>query len=154
MPENGRLKNIASGLCGAFASRNNDLDGYWSIGKLRLLAGQQGRSTVLLDVLASSMQPSHSGFAPVLARYRSLLAKLLEKSRIRLEEVTAVRITVDFAPEPWPRASYFAQQCGDQFVLTVTIDANGRIPGIARHAGYCRAHDPVLESRSTRWSGG
>ena len=40
MPRSARLTNIANGLCGSFVSRNNDVEGYWAIGKLRLLAGQ------------------------------------------------------------------------------------------------------------------
>jgi len=153
MPRSARLTNIASGLCGSFASRNNDLGGYWAIGKLRLLAEQHGRTTVLLDVLTSSVQPSSSEFAPVLARYRRLLAKLAGPSGIRLEEITAARFTVDFAPPPWPRASYYQPQWGGQFALTVTINADGRAAGIMRHAGYCRPHDPARERRSARPSG-
>lgn len=40
MARSARLTNIASGLCGAFISRNNDVGGYWAIGILRLLAMQ------------------------------------------------------------------------------------------------------------------
>lgn len=136
MPRGARLTNIASGLCGSFASRNNDLDGYWSIGKLRTLAERYGRTSVLLDVLTSSIHPSSSEFAPVLARYRSLLTKLADLSGIRLEEITAAHITLDFAPPPWPRVSYYKPQWGDQFTLTVTINADSRAPGIVHHAGY------------------
>jgi len=147
------LTNIASGLCGSFASRNNDLDGYWSIGKLRSLAEQYGRTTVMLDVLKSSIHPPSSAFAPVLARYRHLLVKLADLSGIRLEEVTVARITLDFAPPPWPRISYYKPQWGDQFTLAVTIHAEGRAAGIVHHAGYCRPHDPARENRSTRPAG-
>lgn len=154
MSNGARLTNIASGLCGAFGSRNNDLDGYWSIGKLRSLAMEHDRTTIVIDLLDLSMQPSSSAsghvFAPVLARYRCLLAKLAGLTGIPFDELTAARITVDFAPPPWPRTSYYTQQWGDQFVLTVAIHANGRTAGIVRHAGYCRPHDPACETRSTR----
>jgi hypothetical protein len=150
MPRRARLTNIASGLCNSFASRNNDLDAYWSIGKLRLLAEQYERHTVSLDLLTSSMLPSSSEFAPVLARYRRLLEKLAYHSRVRLEEITAACIALDFAPPPWPRASYYRSDWGEQFVLTVTINADGRADGVVRHAGYCRPHDPARERRSTR----
>lgn len=153
MPRGAHLANIASGLCGSFASRNNDLDGYWSIGKLRSLAEQYGRTTVILDVLTSSIYPPSSEFAPVLARYRHLLAKLADLSRIRLEEITVARITLDFAPPPWPGISYYKPQWGDQFTLAVTINAEGRAAGIVHHAGYCRPHDPARESRSARPTG-
>jgi hypothetical protein len=154
MPIGAHLTNIASGLCGSFASRNNDLDGYWAIGKLRSLAEHYGRTTVLLDVLTSSIHPSSSEFAPVLARYRHLLAKLAHFSGIRLEEITAARITLDFAPAPWPRIGYYKPQWGDQFTVTVTINADDRAAGIVRYAGYCRSHDPARERRSTRSAGG
>jgi hypothetical protein len=153
MPIAAHLTNIASGLCGSFASRNNDLDGFWAIGKLRSLAEQYGRTTVIIDVLTSSIHPSSSEFAPVLARYRHLLAKLVDLSPIQLEEIRMARITLDFAPQPWPRISYFKPQWGDQFTLTVTINADDRAAGIVRHAGYCRSHDPARESRSTRSAG-
>ena len=152
MPRSARLTNIASGLCGSFASRNNDLGGYWAIGKLRLLAEQHGRSAVILDVLATSIQPPSSEFAPVLARYRRLLAKLAGVSGIRLEEITAAHITLDFAPPPWPRASYYKAEWGGQFGLSVSISADDRADGVARHAGYCRPHDPASERQSTRTS--
>lgn len=147
------LTNIASGLCGSFASRNNDLDGYWAIGKLRSLAGKSGRTTVLLDLLTSSTDPSSSEFAPVLAHYRHLLAKLADLSRSRLDDITAARITLDFAPPPWSGIIYYKPQWGDRFTLAVTINADGREAGSARHAGYCRPHDPAQERRPTRLAG-
>lgn len=153
MHRGAHLTNIASGLCGSFASRNNDLDGYWSIGRLRSLAERHGRTTVLLDVLTSSIQPSSPEFAFVLARYRRLLAKLADLSRIRFEEITSAHITLDFAPPPWPGTSYYKPQWGDQFTLTVTINTDGRTAGIVHHAGYCRPHDPAKERRSTRSAG-
>lgn len=152
MSINGRLKNIANGLCGSFVSRNNDVNGYWSIGKLRLLAEQHGQATLSLDPLSLSMQPASSEFSAVLARYRRLLEKLAKLSRVPLEEIKGAYITIDFAPEPWPRPSYIGPRWGDQFVLTVTITANGRATGIVRHASYCRPHDPTKESKSTRCS--
>jgi hypothetical protein len=150
MPRSARLTNIANGLCGAFISRNNDLDGYWAIGKLRSLAGQHQETTVSLDVLAASIQPLLPGFASGLAHYRGLLAKLAGCSGIRPEEITAASIVIDFAPPPWPRIPYYQPQWGEQYVLTVTVSAEGRTDGIVRHAGYCRPHDPAMERRSTR----
>lgn len=148
MPKGAHLTNIASGLCGSFASRNNELDGYWSIGQLRSLAERHGESTVIFDLLTSTIQPLSSEFGIVLVRYRRLFAKLADLSSIRFEEITAARITLDFAPRPWPRIHYYKQHWGDQFTLTVTVNADGHASGIVHHAGYCRTHDPARESRS------
>ena len=88
---------------------------------------------VLLDSLTSSIQPSSSEFAPVLAHYRCLLPKLTNLSRVRFEEITSAHITLDFAPPPWPRIIYYKQHWGDQFTLTVTINAKGRATGSVHH---------------------
>ena len=113
MPAKKRLTNIANGLCGSFISRNNDLDGYWAIGKLRSLADQHGQSTVVLDLLTSSAQPSSVQCSDVFERYCRLLAALAEHLRIPLTDITVARIALDFAPPPWPRASYYKLQWGD-----------------------------------------
>lgn len=147
MPRNALLKNIAGGLCGSFASRNNDLGGYWAIGKLRLLAKQYRQNSAALDVLAPSMLPPSPEFAQVLTDYHRLLEKLASRSAIRLETITAACITVDFSPPPWPRAIYYQQHWGEQFVVTVTISAEGMADGVVLHAGYCRPHDPEKERR-------
>lgn len=145
MPAKKRLTNIANGLCGSFISRNNDLDGYWAIGKLRSLADQHGQTTVVLDLLSSSVQPSSEKCPDGFVRYCRLLATLAEHSRIPFNDITGARIVLDFAPPPWPRASYYKLQWGDQFTVTVTVEANARAAGIARHAGYCRPHDAAKE---------
>jgi hypothetical protein len=141
MPAKKRLTNIANGLCGSFISRNNDLDGHWAIGKLRSLADQHGQTTVVLDLLTSSTQPSSAQCSDVFERYCRLLATLAECSRIPFADITVARIALDFAPPPWPRASYYKLQWGDQFTVTVIIEADGRAMGMARDTGYCRPHD-------------
>jgi hypothetical protein len=141
MPAKKRLTNIANGLCGSFISRNNDLDGYWAIGKLRSLADQHGQTTVVLDLLTSSTQPSSAQCSDVFERYCRLLATLAACSRIPFADITVARIALDFAPPPWPRASYYKLQWGDQFTVTVIIEADGRAMGMARDTGYCRPHD-------------
>lgn len=147
MPRSARLTNIAAGLCGSFVSRNNDLAGYWAIGKLRSIAERYSQSAVLLDVLAPSMQPLSSEFAQVLADYHLLLQKLASRSGIRFAAINAAYISVDFSPHPWPRAIYCKNEWGEQFLVTVTIRGDGRADGIISHAGYCRPHDPDRERR-------
>lgn len=153
MSKGKRLTNIASGLCGSFVSRNNSLDGYWSIDKLRLLAMQHGQTSVALDLLEGAMEPSSGDFAAVAARYRRLLAKLAGISDIALTDITFATVQADFAPPSWPRIPYERAEWGEQYLLTVTIRADARVAGGARHAGYCRPHDPARECQSARLTG-
>ncbi len=150
MSKGKRLTNIASGLCGSFASRNNTLDAYWSIGKLRSLAETHGRTSVSFDLLHAGIEPSSSDLAAVTARYRRLLAKLAESSFVPMADIAVANVQVDFVPPPWPRPIYAKAGWGEQYLMTVTIQANGRASGLARHAGYCRPHDPARERQSAR----
>lgn len=150
MSKGKRLTNIASGLCGSFVSRNNRLDAYWLIGKWRLLARQHERSSVSFDLLQDAMAPSLGGFASVSARYRRLLAKLAEISGVAPGDITTATIEADFAPPPWPRIIHEKASWGEQYLLTVTIRAEGRAAGVVHRAGYCRPHDPARESPSAR----
>ena len=147
MPRSARLTNIAAGLCGSFASRNNDLAGYWAIGKLRLLAEQYSRTAVSLDLLALSVQPSAPEFAQVLSDYYIQLRKLASRSGVPLETLTEAYITVDFLPSPGPSASYYKKQWHQQFLVTASVSSDGRADSIVSHAGYCRSHDPNRERR-------
>lgn len=147
MPRSARLTNIAAGLSGSFASRNNDLAGYWVIGKLRSLAEHYSQNVVSLDLLTLSMQPLSSEFAQVLADYHLLLQKLASRSGTRLEAIRSAHISVDFLPLPRPSAIDYKKWWGEQFLVTVTISAEGRADGVVSRAGYCRPHDPDRERR-------
>ena len=60
MPGSARLRDTASGLCGSFDSRNNDVYAPWLLGKLRLLVDEHGPVTLSIDLLALSMQKACS----------------------------------------------------------------------------------------------
>jgi hypothetical protein len=71
-PASGRADgpiSIASALHGSFISRNNDVAGYWGIGKLCLLAQQHTTTIVRLDLVAGSIAPGSSEFAKLVSGY-------------------------------------------------------------------------------------
>lgn len=147
------LKNAASGLLGSFISRNNDVGGYWGIGKLCLLAHRQGARTARLDLLEKSITPASAEFSSSVAEYAERLHERLAARDIPRDWLTSATIEVDFAPDPptgirVPRVSW-----GDLFKLTVTIvDDVGRSHAVSGY-GYCAPHDSRRESRSMRGRG-
>lgn len=142
------LKNIASGLYGSFISRNNDVSGYWGIGKLSLLAQQHNTYFVYLDLIAQSIEPNCPEFTKLLTGYRAKLQKHLESGHIPSERVISVKIELDFNPA-YPVGKHIPIVTrGKLFKLTVSITAdngkNYKIEGFS----YCGPHNSRKESKS------
>jgi len=79
MSQRNALKGIAYGLVSTFTSRNNDLNGYWSLGMLRLYAQQQRTDAVLIDLLSTNRDiPSNAFLEGLGAKYKQWLLKNIE----------------------------------------------------------------------------
>lgn len=142
------LRNIAYGLYGSFISRNNDVGGYWGIGKLCLLAEKQDTSRVRLDLIGQSISPHSIEFSKLVAGYKGKLQKQLEARKVPDDYVSAAEIELDFRP-PYPSGKHIPiTTWGSLFKLSVSIsDDKGRIYKIEGY-GYCGPHDPKKESKS------
>jgi hypothetical protein len=142
------LKGLACGLVETFVSRNNDVSGYWGIGKLYREAGERLASSVTIDLL----DPSSSAIGPVAQavqlHYVSRLEHMASNAGVSLSQA---QITVEFGTFgscPPPASSSY----GDPFICTVSlIGPNGR-KYEAYRAGRCAPHDSARESRSNRAS--
>lgn len=142
------LKNIASGLYGSFISRNNDVAGYWGIGKLCLHAQQSSVQIVRLDLLGKSIIPASSEFSKLASGYNSILKKHLSARGISEDWLASATIEIDFKPEP-PSGKYIpVATWGSLFKLAVNIaDDVKKNHTVAGHS-YCGSHDPRRESKS------
>jgi hypothetical protein len=144
------LGSIASGIIGSFNSRNNDIEGYWGIGKLYKLVALREKKTVLIDLKSRVMSPTSNEFDVMLTFYHNMLTRLLEKHKITLAWVTSVSISVEFESTYEDKYHYWRSALGNPCKLKCEIlDDNGR-----KHNAYaynnCRPHDPSRESQSSR----
>lgn len=142
------LKTIASGLLGSFISRNNDVAGYWGVGQLSLLAHQNSTHTVHIDLLANTISPPSALFSKLISGYFHILHRHISARGIPLSWLSSAVIELNLGPE-LPSKHVPITTWGSLFKVTVAIaDDKG-----ARHAvsgfGYCAAHNPKKESRST-----
>ena len=142
------LKNIASGLAGTFVSRNNDIDGYWGIGKLCLLAQQSGLNQVSLRLWPTmELTPAHPPFHGALATLRARLDQNLERHGIPKQWITSSSLNLVFSQAEVPVTPY---RSGKPFTLTVSIvDDQSRNHSVTC-GGFCAPHHPRREARSTR----
>jgi hypothetical protein len=137
------LASTVHGLYGSFISRNNDVDGYWGIGKLRLHAQEVGSNTVRFDLVDELIQPPSSDFQRLVERYH---IKFLSYAASRF--ASSALIELNFKPTPPTERIVPMNTWGDMFRLTVTIkDDRGRVYSRDGY-GYCGPHDPKRESRS------
>lgn len=109
-------------------SRNNDVGGYWGIGKLCLLAQQRHTHAIHLDLTAQSISPMSAEFGKLLAGYHNKLQKHLESKHIPREWVAAAVINLDFAPIYPSEKHVPIVTWGSIFKLRVSItDDRGKI---------------------------
>jgi len=141
------LKNIAAGLYGSFISRNNDVAGYWGVGKLCLLANRQHVPQVFLNLIEQRMSPQCSEFDKLLVGYKRKMMQHLQSRNIPESCVASAKIELNFMPEP-PEKYVPITTWGSLFLLAVTIkDDRGQIREISGY-GYCAQHSSRRESKS------
>jgi len=148
MAKRKELKNIASGLYGSFISRNNDVRGYWGVGKLCLAAQRHHTNVVHLDLLSQSNSLMSAEFDKLVVGYQDKLQKHLESRHLPSKCVVSAVIQLDFSPE-YPERYVPIETRGNLFKLSVLIiDDRGkdhRVEGFS----YCGSHDPSKELKST-----
>ncbi len=144
MPRRKELRGAAFGLLGSFVSRNNDVSGYWALGKLYKHAVKANASTVCIDLLDLTIAPPNDDFAAMALHFQQRLGAQLKARDLPADWVRAATVCVKFGRARSPDA------LGDVFNCIVVItDDEGR----KRHAianGTCWMHDPAREQRSAR----
>ncbi len=144
------LGSIASGIIGSFRSRNNDVDGYWGIGKLYLLVEHLQSKCVSINLCSQQIAPYSPHFDLMTERYSKMFKGLLIKRSIPLEWVSSAYVYVEFEADYEERhhnwRSAFGNPCN---LVCVVVDDNGK-SHVARAYTSCFPHDAKRESRSTR----
>lgn len=142
------LSNVASGLYGSFISRNNDVAGYWGIGKLCLLAQENSASTVQLNLLTLTVSPESTQFKKLLAGYHSFLQRHLAARGIPINWVASADIEINFNPEDRPTKHVPIVSWGKLFKLSIVITDDRKKSHVVSGYSYCRPHDPTKEHQS------
>ncbi len=138
MPRRRELRGVASGLADAFVSRNNDVDGYWALGKLYKHAQEAGAPEIRLALSDHLVEPPAPEFGKMLQRYRKLLADHLAAQGLPAEWLAHADIRVVFRDSAPSKGAF---EC----VVTL-VDDLGHAHD-SRRDGVCRAHDPAREMK-------
>ncbi|MDQ6433027.1 hypothetical protein RB623_03050 [Mesorhizobium sp. LHD-90] len=137
------LKGVANDLASSFVSRNNDLDGYWAIGKIHTVASTVSSGVVRFDLLNGTADPPTAHLLPMILAYR---AKLLDRCRALGLKPSACGATFELGEGP---SRDFKRNGEPQkaFRLRLAIrDDRGR-EWVHVTGGYSWPHDPGREQR-------
>jgi hypothetical protein len=142
------LLDVPHAIAGSFVSRNNDVDGYWSLGLLRSFADRNQVWSLQFDLVNGATEPEATLLGRVAAAYRSVLVRQLTTRGIARGVVAKALVVLTFNPDA-PHTPSIATE-GAPFSCTVLLtDHRGR--DFERILiGHCAPHDPRRELRSTR----
>ena len=144
-----RLNGVAAGLASSFVSRNNDVDGYWAIGRLKAFALEQGQETVTVHLapLGSNAEPLLEEIA---SAYRKMLDRLLATAGLPPDSVEQATVVTRFILSANEAAQVIPTTRGEPFASEVRlIDHHGKAHS-SRSLSTCEPHDPWREQRSVR----
>src|ERR1700741_3754733 len=117
MPSRRDFRGVAFGLLGAFVSRNNDVGGYWALGKLYEHMRAYDAGEIRIDLVRSVITPPNPEFSHMVGHFRQMLADQLAVRSLPNEWLKDADVRVKFSGEK----SASADKSRDGFECLVTI---------------------------------
>ena len=145
------LKGIAAGIAQKFIARYNEIDGYWALGKLYLIASNNGSKELTLTLLnAQNTNPEWA--QKVVNRFRRYLLVRLKQEGISRSKIKYATINLSFGIANGDEWLQIFKPWGERFSCRVTImsDLGREYEFTVR--GWCGKHDPKRESQSAQIS--
>ena len=144
------MKGIGANVARRFASRNNDVDGYWAPGVFYRLCSNHDVKTFSLDFLSGASSPEAIFSSEVAAPFRELLYTQMRNNGLAEEQLAAAFARVEFDLEPTSTERHYRGAWGEPFDChIVLVDDLGK-QRTCTTRGCCWMHDPAREHRSTR----
>lgn len=148
MPKRKHIKSVADGILNSFISRNNDVDGYWGIGKLYSLMLSTKQMEVSIDLLDKTITPTASIFFDSIERCSERMIEVLEGRGLSKQNIVSAIITLKGYPNE--KRVDLGQIAPNRVecIFTITDDL-GSERSIIKNV-WCRPHDPRNELKSAR----
>lgn len=145
-----RLLNLLKGVVGSFCSRNNDIEGYWAIGKFCRHAFQKNSNQISLNLFENSLKDEMPNIDLMKKYYHSLLIKLLEKHAYPSNYIKSMMLELEFNIEQTDSVKIYEVTRGNLYKCTcIATDIKGIEYKFALY-GYCEPYDPNKEFKSGR----
>ncbi len=142
------FKTIADGLVSSFVSRNNDVYGYWGIGKLYSHMISSNSMTVTINLKDCKIEPKNKEFKFLIEEFSKRLQTQILNRRINSKHFkSGLLIIKGFPNEPSP---YFGQMAPHRVNCRLVIRDDLGKEHYSEANAWCRPHNPKTESKSTR----
>jgi len=146
MPRRRQLKGVAAGIASSFISRNNDLDGYWSLGILYKSISETGVFVITLNLLTGESSPEFKSSKRVVRPYYEYLLKQIENNGFEIFQISSAIVEIEFNTTQ-SKMLLCRYTWGDPFVCRVSITDDLNKKHVYEDHGCCRKHDPNKERR-------
>lgn len=144
------LRGVALGLLGFCVSRNNDIDGYWGMGKLYAAAPPDSTVGVSINLLTRRVYPTTAQLGGLVDDLTTRLRKHMEALRLPADRLSSGIVTVYFNIATSTPARFETASDGEVFECIVhLVDDLGRSYREST-SGRCWRHNPLKESKSAR----
>ena len=143
-----KLKNIANGLLSSFMSRNNDVYGYWGIGKLCSFILDKKLNSIEIDLINGQIRPINSEFRLLVAQFSDRLITQLAIHKLSLKNINEAKIVLSCYENnsiiELRKLSPHKMRCRIEI-----INKNNDLIVLEKSV-WCRKHNPNREQKSTR----
>ncbi|WP_336749978.1 hypothetical protein [Pantoea vagans] len=150
MARRSELKGVANAINGSFISRNNDFNGYWSIGQIKSFALDNGLTSVTFPLTLPITNPASNLQSYTANHYAKMLKSLLNKQKLPSHWVSNAVIEIDFNANAKHGKLYEDTTSGKPFQCTCKITDDSDRDYSSIMYGRCLPHSVVRELKSTR----
>lgn len=147
------IKGIVHGFLSSFVSRNNDINGYWGLGKLYRYAIENDTDTIEMNLSSIDCIPRNSIPKAIITRYSQSLLNMIEKQGLPESWLQNAQVRIQFAL-PDDADSSVRVHLGDPYHCLVVLGDDLGKERSASRIGRCRIHNPERECQSSRVSKG
>ena len=149
MPRRNQVRGIVHDISGSFVSRNNDMDGYWAIGKLYQLAVNNEATSVYIDLKNQKIWPHSDTYNTMMIHYWESMCQQMISAHLPIHFVRRAEIFLSFyCGVPLPRANVMSELDLYRCTIEITTDFNRQYSAV--RTGRCWPHDPTKERRRGR----
>lgn len=144
------FKTIADGLLSSFVSRNNDVYGYWGIGKLYSHMVSSKSMKLKIDLVQRTLEPRKDEFKVSISEFANRLMNQVRNRRLNhkfLKKAELMIIGFPNEPSPYP---YYGKTAPNKIICRLIIVDDLNREHMNETNTWCRKHNPEKESKSTR----
>ena len=144
MPRRRELVGVARALADSFVSRNNDIGGYWAVGKLYAHAQRTRSAQIELDLRLGNLMPADQQFDGMAREFRRKLQAQLFGHKLPSAWVKQATMKIVF-----PSTDAASTNLGE-FVCRVEFEDDRAKVFAVSITGAAWPHDQSKERQSTR----